>query len=58
MDINGNRNGFYNYMSIKTLNEENTRYLLNGDCDLETVDLGKTEEFHTFVTPCPSLPWF
>lgn len=25
-------------------------YLLNGNCDLETVDLGKAEELHIFVT--------
>ena len=50
MDINGNKNSFYHYISIKSLNKENMGYLLNGDCDLETVNLGKAEELHTFVT--------
>lgn len=49
MDMN-NKRSFYHYISIKPLNMENTGYLLNGDCDLETVGLGKAEVLHNFVT--------
>lgn len=50
MDINGNKNSFYHYINIKSLNKKNMGYLLNGDSDLETVDLGKAEVLHTFIT--------
>lgn len=50
MDINNNKKSFYHYISIKPLNKENIGYLLNGDCDLETVGLGEAEVHHNFVT--------
>lgn len=50
MDINGNKNGFNHCISMKSPSKETMGYLLNGNCDLGTVDLGKAEVLHTFVT--------
>lgn len=50
MDINSNKRNFYHYISIKSLIKENMGYLLNRDCDLKPVGLGKTEVLHNFFT--------